>query len=400
MRILHVVPSYLPARRYGGVVRSVHGLCRALVQLGHEVDVFTTPVDGPRDSDVPTDRPVERDGVRVHYFPCPRLRRLYWSPAMGRALRDGAQGYDLIHTHSVFLWPTMAAARAAARAGVPFVVAPRGMLVRELIERRSPWLKKTWIALVERGNLQRASAVHVTSEAEADALRALALPLPEVVVVANGVNPPRDAESPADDGELDRLLGAGPFLLFLGRISWKKGLDRLIPALARLPGRRLVVAGNDEEGYRAELEVLARRCGVSDRVLFLGPRYGAQKWALYRRATAFVLPSYSENFGNTVLEAMACGCPVVVTPEVGLAATLSEHGAGLVADGSAESLAGGLDRLLHDTVLRSRQTARARALVTERFLWNRIGEEMVAVYRHVIERHEHGSQRSPVYSRG
>src|SRR5689334_8622158 len=133
MKILHVVPSYFPAVRYGGPIHSVHGLCKALAARGHEVEVFTTNVDGPVDTDVPLAAPVAMDGVKVWYFPAPALRRLYWSPAMAKALRERISSFDVAHLHSVFLWPTWAAARIARRGNVPYVLAPRGMLVRELI---------------------------------------------------------------------------------------------------------------------------------------------------------------------------------------------------------------------------------------------------------------------------
>ena len=110
MRILHVIPSYLPAVRYGGPIFAVHGLCRALAARGHHVEVFTTNVDGPNDSAVPIGVPVAVDGVHVRYFPSKRLRRLYWSPPMARALNTDVAGFTVVHLHSVFLWPTWAAA--------------------------------------------------------------------------------------------------------------------------------------------------------------------------------------------------------------------------------------------------------------------------------------------------
>ena len=106
MRILHVVPSYLPALRYGGPIISVHGLCKALAGRGHDVHVFTTNVDGDGESPVPTGIPVDLEGVKVWYFPVPMLRRLYWSPQMKSALDEQMSGFDVLHTHSVFLWPT------------------------------------------------------------------------------------------------------------------------------------------------------------------------------------------------------------------------------------------------------------------------------------------------------
>src|SRR4030095_10027708 len=163
LRLLHVVPTYLPALRYGGPIRSVHALCRALAADGHDVHVFTTSVDGPGDSDVALEQPVDLEGVKVTYFPSRRLRRLYWSPPMRRALAASVGGFDVGHLHAVYLWPIWAAARAAHAHGVPYVISPRGMLVPELIRRKSRWVKAAWIALVERGNLEAAAPIHATA---------------------------------------------------------------------------------------------------------------------------------------------------------------------------------------------------------------------------------------------
>src|SRR5262245_46752372 len=113
MRILHVVPTYLPAVRYGGPIFAVHGLCRALVSRGHEVEVVTTNINGSENSAVPIEVPVELDGVQVRYFPSRLLRRLSWAPSLARVLRQQISTFDLVHLHSVFLWPTWAAARSA-----------------------------------------------------------------------------------------------------------------------------------------------------------------------------------------------------------------------------------------------------------------------------------------------
>src|SRR5215469_775377 len=121
MRILHVVPSYLPAVRYGGPIFAVHGLCRALAARGHHVEVFTTSVDGPQDSPVPVGIPVPVEGVQVRYFRSHRLRRLYWSPPLAKALGARIGGFAVVHLHSVFLWPTWVAARAAKRSRVPYL---------------------------------------------------------------------------------------------------------------------------------------------------------------------------------------------------------------------------------------------------------------------------------------
>src|ERR1700747_315645 len=190
MRILHVIPSYLPAVRYGGPIFATHGLCKALAARGHEVQVFTTNIDGPRNSPVPIGLPVNLEGVQVRYFPCPLLRRLYWAPALGRALESEIGKFDLVHLHSVFLWPTWAAARAARKAGVPYVLSPRGMLVRDLIGRRSWLAKSAWIQIIERSNVEQAAALHLTSQLEAEELQRFGWRSAQLTVIPNGVDDP------------------------------------------------------------------------------------------------------------------------------------------------------------------------------------------------------------------
>src|SRR5579863_6141690 len=97
LRLLHVVPTYYPAVRYGGPVRSVHALCASLVRRGMEVSVYTTNIDGDGNSEVPLGTPVEMDGVLVHYFPVPVLRRLYWCPALAGQMRRTIAEFDLVH---------------------------------------------------------------------------------------------------------------------------------------------------------------------------------------------------------------------------------------------------------------------------------------------------------------
>ena len=190
VRILHVVPSYLPATRYGGPIYSVHGLAKALAELGHEVEVFTTNIDGPGVSDVPTTHPVAMDGVQVHYFSASWLRRLFYAPSMKPALDRLARTFDVMHLHSVFLWPTWAAARAAVKHEIPYVISPRGMLVKELIRRRNCFVKGAWIELIERRNIERAAAIHLTSDLETYDIEKFDFRLPKVFVVPNGIDLP------------------------------------------------------------------------------------------------------------------------------------------------------------------------------------------------------------------
>jgi glycosyltransferase involved in cell wall biosynthesis len=383
MRVLHVVPTYLPAWRYGGPIHSVHGLCKSLARLGVEVDVATTTVDGDATLQVPVGVPVDRDGVGVRYFESPRLRRLYWSPGLARHLRAHLREYDLLHLHSVFLWPTSYAARIARAHGVPYVLSPRGMLVDTLIRRRNRWIKLAWINLFEKRNLRAAAMVHFTSEIEASDAAALGLEWPGHCVIPNGV----DLEPGPGEEQVNTTgiaFGGQPYVMFLGRLNWKKGLDRLISGMARIPEASLLIAGNDEDGYEKTLDALAAREGLRERVRFAGAVEGAAKRDLLRRASVLVLASYSENFGNVVLEAMAEGCPVIVTPEVGAAAIVEQSGAGLVVSGEPEPLAAAIRRLLEDGELRAAMGRRGRETAAG-YGWNVIARKMAERYEAVLQ---------------
>jgi len=344
------------------------------------VSVFTTNVDGSHDSDVPLCQPVNLDGVQVWYFPSRTLRRLYWAPKLMRALREQITQFDIVHLHSVFLWPTWAAARVARKAGVPYLLAPRGMLVRDLIRRKSRWLKTAWISLIERRNLENAAGIHVTAPLEQQEIEKFGFDLPPFFYVPNGIEA---IDSAALAGQTSPLVPDVPYVLFLSRINWKKGLDRLVKAWALVPDGLLLIAGNDEEGYQAEVEALAEAEGIAARVRFIGPVSGTDKWLLYRHATLFVLPSYSENFGIVVLEAMAMACPVIVTPEVGLAEVVQETDCGLVVDGDAHALAGAITGLLNEPERRSEMGRNGRDAAQARFLWVSIAQQMAQVYRQV-----------------
>lgn len=396
MRLLHVVPTYLPAWRHGGPIRAVHGLTRSLVARGHAVEVFTTDLHGAGRLDVPLATPVDLDGVSVRYFPVRSFRRFSYAPAMLAALGDIAR-FDTVHLHSVFQWPTLAAARAAERTGIPWLVAPRGMLVPELIATRGRWRKTLWLRLFERRTIERAAGFHATTDLEARDAERLGLHLPPVYVVPNGV------EAEPWNGDLEALAPAVrelvskpvPFVLALGRVSWKKGLDRLIEAMAEITevtavtavtAARLAIAGNDEEGLTPRLESLATERGLRERVLFLGPVDGAEKAALLARCALLAMPSTSENFGNSLLEAMAAGRPVLATPGVGLAPLIAEVGCGRICEGDPESLGRALRELLAEPQALDEMGRRGRQAAEERYGWPTIAERMEAVYREVAAR--------------
>lgn len=386
MRLLHVVPTYLPAVRYGGPIRSVHALCRELAAAGHDVHVFTTSVDGPNDSDVPLGTPVDVEGVKVTYFASRVLRRLYWSPPMQRALEATTTGFDVVHLHSVFLWPILAGARAARAHGVPYVISPRGMLVPELIRRKSRWVKEAWIRLIDRPNLEAASAVHATSAVEARHIAGFGWRLPPIVVIPHGVDDPPPPSPAALSPDVAAAVAGGPMVLSFGRLSWEKGLDRLIAALAEAPAVRAVMAGDDADGHAAFLAAEARRFGVADRVTILARHVsGADKEALFAAARLFAMTSLSENFGIAAFEAMRRGVPVLATPDVGMSEIVRDTASGLVVEPTPAAIAGGLRTMFADPELCRRRGAAGQRHVIDHYGWPAVARRMAELYSSIAK---------------
>lgn len=381
MRILIFAPNYLPATRYGGPVRSTHGLARGLVDLGHKVDVVTTDVDGPRRLNVPLERPIEMDGVLVHYCPIAQPRRIYYSPALAQRFASLLPHADAVHINGMYLWPGPYLARAARRFGKPLVISPRGMLMPEMVSGKSQLVKRAWIALQERKNLAAARAIHVTSEVEAEGLRSMGLDLAPISVIGNGVQMPAREPTPEEIDEIWGDVSPGMRVAFLARLDWTKGADMAIEAARAHPQAVIRLAGHDQIGLRAVLEPRLRREDGSCCGAFLGPLDGSKKWAFLAGADVVLAPSVSESFGMSVAEAMAMGTSVIATEGVGAATLLSELDPGLVVPRDQAALNAALAALLADDTQRGAIGAAGRAIAKTEFTWTGIAKQMMSLYK-------------------
>jgi glycosyltransferase involved in cell wall biosynthesis len=349
MRILFVTSTYWPAVRYGGTVTATRDLAEGLAALGHHIEVFTTQVDGRKNLDVAPNKPVNVNGVLVSYYAVPVLRRIYFSPAMTRGLFARAHEFDILTLHALYLFPMIAGSFAARRSGVPYIVFPHGMLVKELVAEKSKRMKQAWLWLFGRRLCEQAAAIRVTSEVEKEDVQRFGWALPPIINLPNAVREPDVPPSGGVSSDIQNLTRQQPLILFFGRVSWKKGLERLLRALALTRRGHLGIVGPDEENLTDKLRRLVEELGIATRVTIL-PRMvlGADKEHLFRAAKFFSLTSSNENFGNSVLEAMRRGIPVVVTPGVGASEHVTKAGAGVVVSGEPVRLSGAIDGLLSD----------------------------------------------------
>ena len=380
-KVLHVIPSVGPLR--GGPSEMVRALASRLTRNGVETHVATTNDNGqgtlPATCGVPT---VEDNGVTYWYFP--RQIRFYtFSWPMSSWLRQRTADFDIIHIHALFSFAALPAAYWAYRRGVPYVVRPLGTLSPWGMRHRRPWLKRLSFRLIESHILRHAALIHYTSEQERQEAEALGVKTP-AVVMPNAL----PGSSP------ERFVGAfrrqhpevheRPLILYLSRLDPKKGIDLLLRAFATVrkerPDACLVIAGDGEPAFVSALKQEARMLGVEDDVLWAGFLAGDDKDAALADALMFVLPSYSENFGIAVGEAMAAGLPVVVSDQVGIHPDISSSEAGLVVRCDSGELAQAMLRLLHDTRLCALLGLHGRQLAASKYSQDVVTADVLSLY--------------------
>jgi glycosyltransferase involved in cell wall biosynthesis len=399
MRILHIVPSL--AARYGGPAKSVVEMCRELARRGHEVALYTTDRDGKGRLEVPLGEPIiGDDGVERRYFPA---RGAYsFSLSFAAAVKKAIPAYDLVHVHSLYRFTSTAACYYCRRYGVPYIVQPHGSL-DPYIFYHHPERKRAYELLVERRNLEAAAVVHFTADEEMELARSLGLRFTGAVApygVSVGAAVPKDGRA-AFGARWPECIGKTT-ILFLSRINFKKGLDLLARAFGAVARVRddvhLMVAGPDDEGYGRRVRRWLREEGVAEHVTFAGMLFDEEKKIALAGAEIFALPSYSENFGIAVTEAMASGLPVLISNRVNIWRSIADAGAGIVTECDADAIARGLLKLIDDPQERAAMGERGRRLIATRFTWNVAVERLLDMYREVVAGpaaalHPYGSRR-------
>lgn len=385
LRVLHVLPSL--AESYGGPAQAMVHFVDVLSDQGVDVSVVACLGETQRAVHLESRaRLGARGSVEVRTF-APFSRLYSSSPAMFWWLRRNVARFHLVHVHGLFSFAPVVAGFLGVRAGVPLIVRPFGVLNRYGLERRRPWAKRVSIALVEGPLLRRASAMQFTSAAELDQAT-------EAGLAHNGVVLPLGLpQTPCGDPELIRArfprLRAGSVLLSLSRLDRAKNIEALLDAFALVgrdhPEASLLVCGDGAAAYRAAVEQRALQLGLGESVIWAGDVRGSMKASAFAVADVFVLPSFSENFGISVVEAMAAGKPVVVTRGVPMHDTIEQAGAGLVAGTDAASLAAAFGRCLDGRFDLQAAGIRARELADEEFSLASFSKRLLQLYGRVLE---------------
>lgn len=360
MKAVHIISDI--SRNSGGPSRSSQGLVAALNGAGVEAWLLScTAGEKPWLPGVTHFRAPAEFGLKA-------LRRFF-----EETLREVTP--DLVHLHGIWVPQIHLAAKVARKLGIPYIIAPRGMLEPWSLEQKK-WKKRLAMALYQRNDLKRAAALHATAESEAEQFRRLGF-RQQVIISPNGVTLPE--ELPPCTLQADGCRRA----LFVSRIHKKKGLLDLVEAWSRVrpQGWKMEIVGTDADGYQAVVEQAVRDHGLEQDFIMTGPLMDERKWEAYRRADLFVLPTYSENFGIVVAEALYAGVPVITTKGTPWA-ELEEHRCGWWIDIGVEPLVDALQKAcaLSDGE-RAAMGACGTDLVNTRYTWPALGRQMAEAYR-------------------
>ncbi len=389
MKILQIIPSI--SLVYGGPSQMVRGLSAALAKQGVDVTVLTTNANGDSGQaplDVPLDQPVAENGYQVRYFPCSPFRRYKFSLDLLNWLKTHASEYDLAHIHALFSPVSSAAATVARSQKLPYILRPLGTLDPADLNKKKQ-LKKLYAALLERPNIAGASAIHFTSQEEARISERFGVKTNDLILPL-GVTLPELTKTPEEILSHLKIKPNIPIILFLSRIEPKKGLDILIPALEKVLSTGLdfqfILAGSNPQDpeYEAKIKQQIQSSPLAEKTIISGFVTGEIKTALLTKADLFVLPSYYENFGIAVAEAMAVGTPVVISKGIYIWEDVEQAQGGWVGNGTIDEISSLIETALTNPQERQRRGLNAQNYALNYYRWDAIAQQMIQAYQRLI----------------
>ncbi len=375
LKVLHVMPSL--SRAFGGPTQSWVGYARAAKTSGVAVSVAAPDVDE-------ADRQWlegQTDAVSYTFFPSAGKGAMVFSPALHRWLVRHGNEYDAVHVHGLFNPISSIALRQCVKRNWPVILRPFGTLSRYTFNHRRTWMKRQYFRRLDGPSLRKTPGIHFTTHAECDEAAWHGIDFSG----RSHVVPPPLAELPVASAPASN--SAAPTVLFLSRIHPKKNIECLIDAwprvLAGMPRAELVIAGNGDPAYVDALKTRAKTLGVGQ-IRFPGFVAGEKKTEMLAKASLFVLPSFQENFGVAVMEAIGAGLPVVISEHVQLADFVTKNDLGHVITPEPEPLAFSILEILHSKAYQDHCRAQGPAAIRQDFSLQQVGKQLVTMYQSVL----------------
>lgn len=392
MKILQIIPYFVPAWDYGGPLAVCYELSKELVNIGHEVSVYTTDA---LDSNNRVDKKCEVfDGISVTRFRnisnyLAYQHNIHLSASMPLRIRGAISKFDIVHIHEYRSAQTVTASFFARKYRIPYIIQAHGALPVDSPKRQ---LKTAFDYLCGYRIINSAAKLIALNQTEVYQYKRMGAINEAIEIVPNGINL-SEFEILPRKGSFRTRYGINErdfIILYLGRIHPSKGVDLLITSFAMLTryfhNLKLVIAGPDD-GQLSELKELVNRLDMVDRVVFTGPLYGSEKLKAYVDSTVFVTTSFS-GFPVTFLEACACGVPIVTTDKGDNLEWINNR-VGIVARYDKNSLAQAINDLLSNPIRVAKLQRNAKELVKTRFNWEIIGKQVERMYQRLIVEAQH-----------
>lgn len=387
MKILHVIPSYEPAWAFGGTVTATSNLCRALARKGIDVTVYTTDADGKGGHlDVPLNEPDDLGGVKVWYFKCDLgVRKAFYSRGLARKLKETIQEFDVVDVSAIWQWIQVNVYKTCKFFNKPYIVTAHGSF--------NPWpwnesifKKRIYWHLFSKKTVANAEAIHFTAEEErTKSLNTVPmLKGKESFIIPNGLTIKNNFNWKNIREQLS-IPDEKFLLLYTGRVHKIKGIHFVINAMKMLNNNNFVICivGNKEDKrYVQYLKSLS--IGLNNKIVWHDEVPKNEIWDFYHSADLYVAPSYDENFGFSIVEAMSCGLPVMVSKNVCIWKEITEDNAGVAVDLDSSQIAEILRKCLENPGLLKQLSHNARKSAEKRYDINKVADLMIMAYEDVL----------------
>lgn len=380
MKIVQIVPHYVPAVGFGGALQVAHGLSKAFVRLGHEVIVCTTnQLDHVRDLDIEPDTLINVDGVKVYYDRISGLRYWGFSTQLWFRVCLEVENADIVLIHAHYQFANWTGAFLARRAQKPYVIFAHGSFTKNALQASKGWLKRIYLRVLEHNNLKRALFIAFNASEEIEN----SLYNQKGKVILNGIDPEDFKNMPPLGSFREKYpqLKNAIFFLFLGRLDVvQKGLDLLIPAFSRMlesnPNAHLILAGADDNNGVSFIQNLINIHNISSHVTLTGLLQAKDKFAALQDADIFLLPSRFEGLSIALLEAMYIGIPILTTDRVGLSNLIRKQESGFIVSPNVDAIYNALCKL-GSSEIRSQLRNHAKELDLNNYTWDSIATNLI-----------------------
>ena len=387
MKVLHIIPSVATVR--GGPSQAILEMVKALRKNDIDAEIITTNDNGEDILDVPLGKFINYQQVPVQFFPrfSPAihfLREFAFSRELTIWLWQNIHNYDLLHIHGIFSYSSTIAMTIARCQKVPYIIRPLGQLCIWSLQQ-SAIKKQIYLKVIEKANLNHSQSIHFTSITEQQEAALLNLTSPNFIIPHGLTITNKIPYAYQRLRQYFNLPIDEPIVLFLSRLHPKKGLDYLIPALGKLSHYRFtfIIAGSGDLDYENELKTLVTTHGIKEKTYFAGFVKGEIKDLLMQGADIFALTSYSENFGISVLESLAAGTPVIITPGVALSDIVQQQHLGYVTELNINDIATTIQNFLDHPQAAKKMGDSARKFILDNYTWDSIALKMISVYQEI-----------------